>query len=191
MDELKKGNLIVYPTDTIYGIAANIEKDEAIKKVYETKKRLRNKPLSVCVHDIKQIKGLAYVNDNIEDIIDILLPGSYTLLLKKLDTTSNLLTAKTDKIGIRIPDSSITNYLTKEFPITTTSANISEEKTPNNISMIQKQLKDNISLYIDIGTIKHNLPSTIIDLTKNKPLIIRKGQYDKQLLEKIIKMELY
>lgn len=190
LTELEKGNLIVYPTDTIYGIAANIERIDAIKRVYETKKRIKNKPLSICVHDINQIKHFAYLNDEVEYVINMLLPGPYTLLLKKRETVPSILTANSDKIGIRIPDNKITHYLTKKFPITTTSANISNKETPNNIATIKEQLNDDISLYIDIGIINNNLPSTIIDLTKKKPIIIREGQGNKNILNKILQNKL-
>lgn len=187
--DLEKGHLIVYPTDTIYGIGACINDNNAIKEVYQTKQRSYNKPLSICVHDVKQLKQVAIVNENIEKIIDMLLPGPYTLLLKKRSGISNILTANTDIIGIRIPDNKISYELTKDFPITSTSANISNKPTPNNIPDIKKQLGDKISTYIDCG-ITSNQPSTIIDLTQKKPIIKRQNKKDK-LLDNILKIDLY
>ena len=189
IDQLKKGNLVVYPTDTIYGIAADITNDEAIDKVFKVKQRDYDKPLSVCVHDKCQLKSIAHTNSTIDDIIDKLLPGPYTLLLKKQDNVSSLLT-KTDTIGIRIPSNNISYELTKYFPITSTSANITYKQTPDNINDIKNQLKEDISVYIDVGVNKNHDPSTIIDLTGQYPLIVRQGQKTNEL-ENILKMNLY
>lgn len=191
VSDLRKGELIVYPTDTIYGIAANINNENAIKKVYKTKQRSMSKPLSVCVHNIQQIKQLAFVNKSIEKILNTLLPGPYTLILEKKENTSSLLTSEKKSIGIRIPDNEICHYLTKGFPITSTSANISNNKTPNNINEIANQLGDNITTYIDCGEITNNQPSTIIDLTTEYPKILRKGQCQNKILDHILKINLY
>lgn len=187
--DLEKGHLTVYPTDTIYGIGAYINDCCAVREVYRIKRRSYNKPLSVCVHDPKQLKQVAVVNETVERIIDMLLPGPYTLLLKKRNGISDILTADTDIIGVRMPDNKISRELTRDFPITATSANISDRPTPDNIPDIKKQLGDKISTYIDCGTTS-NQPSTIIDLTQKKPVIKRHCMRDK-LPEDILKTDLY
>lgn len=188
-DVLKEGKLVVYPTDTIYGIAANVNDLNAIKKVYEVKQRDYNKPISICLHDVHQLKKLVNVNNKVLSIVNNLLPGPYTLLLKKKDNVSKLLTANTDIVGIRIPDNKVSHILTKNFPITSTSANLSNHSTPNNINEIKKQLKDNITTYIDCGIISDNTPSTIINLTGRYPKVIR-GSLNSDIND-ILKIDLY
>lgn len=190
VEQLQKGKLVVYPTDTIYGIAANINDTKAIKKVYSTKERSPSKPLSVCFHDLDQLKDYVVLNHTLTKIIKKLLPGSYTLLLYKKENINPILTSNSPIVGVRIPKNIVSYKLTEHFPITSTSANISNEKTPDNIYEIQKQLGDKIDCYIDGGLTTNNKASTIIDLTKEKPYIIRKGTYDKKLLNEILKINL-
>jgi len=190
INDLSDGGVIVYPTDTIYGIGVDIHNQNAIMKVYDIKNRTYDKPLSVCVHDINQLKQVAQSNEVIDDMVNKLLPGPYTLLLRKKDSISDKLTANSDKIGVRIPDNRICSYLTKYYPITSTSANISGKTTSDNINDIVNQLGDNINCYIDAG-ILDNGASTIIDLTTEYPSIIRKGVYDEKILNEILEINLY
>lgn len=190
IETLKKGNLLVYPTDTIYGIAANINDTQAIKKVYFTKKRSFDKAISICFHDLAQLEEYTILSDVVKEIIEKTLPGPYTFLLKKKDNINPLLTANSDVVGVRIPNSRVSYDLTTEFPITSTSANISDLTTPDNIIQIKQQLGDNIETYIDMGRLKNNQPSTILDLTGNNPVIVRKGRCDEKLLTEILKINL-
>ena len=121
---LNEGKIIIYPTDTVYGIGANIFDLEAVGKVYSIKKRPMNKPLSVCVSKIADIEKIAYLNEKSEKTISSLFPGPFTVILNKKEHVPSILTAEGRKIGIRIPDNKICMELSKEFPITTTSANL-------------------------------------------------------------------
>lgn len=190
VDILKEGKLVVYPTDTIYGIAADINNFQAIKKVYLAKKRSFDKPISICFHDISQLENYVSLTDEIKGILEKALPGPYTFLLEKKDNISPLLTADTSIVGVRIPGNIVSHELTTDFPITSTSANISDYSTPNNIAEIQKQLGNNIEVYINQGELKNNEPSTIIDLTNEKPIIVRKGICDEKILNNILKINL-
>lgn len=190
VDSLKEGNLVVYPTDTIYGIAADINNLSAIKKVYQTKRRSFDKAVSICFHDINQLERYVFINDGIKQILQNALPGPYTFLLRKKDDINPVLTANTSIVGVRIPGNEVSHALTRDFPITSTSANISDCDTPSDIPQIQKQLGDNIDIYIDQGKLENNQPSTIIDLTKEKPVVVRKGKCDEKLLRDILKINL-
>ena len=171
---LKRGGAVVYPTDTVYGIGANIFNEEATQKVYSIKKRSPLKPISACVSKIQDIHKIAYMDKNIEKLVEKIFPGPFTVILKKKDNVSSILTSGGEKIGIRIPDSKVCMELSKEFPITTTSANISGKKIPESVEGILRQLDDNINLILDAGICKHGIHSTVIDLTAS-PKIVRKG----------------
>ncbi|MCD7782043.1 MAG: threonylcarbamoyl-AMP synthase [Methanosphaera sp.] len=190
IEAMNKKEIIVYPTDTIYGIGAKIYDDDSLEKVYEAKSRPHNKPLSICVHDKSSISDVAITNENINKIIDLLLPGPYTILLNKKDNISDLLTANNSTVAIRIPDNKVCYELTRKFPITSTSANISHMPTYPTIDEIHSQLGDSIDYYIDAGLIRSSRPSTIIDLTSNKPEIIRSGDGNPEVLGKIIDMDI-
>ncbi|PAV07366.1 L-threonylcarbamoyladenylate synthase [Methanosphaera cuniculi] len=188
--QMHDGKIIVYPTDTIYGIGANIFNAQAIRKTFYVKQRSVNKPLSIIVHNRRQIDEIAYTNPKINKILKKLLPGSYTILLNKKPIINDMITAHMTTVGIRIPDNQITYKLTRDFPITTTSANITHKPTPDNIIDIQRQLKDKITTYIDTGVMADNTPSTIIDLTQQYPKIIREAKTDNNI-EKILEIKLY
>ena len=173
---LKNGQVIVYPTDTLYGLGADIFNDEAVKKVFKIKKREKNNPISVAVANIKEIEKIAFVDDRSRCLIKTFLPGKLTIVLKKKNIVSNLVTGGQDKVAIRIPENKIAlDLLTNFGPITATSANIHDKKPPVNISDINIHLKlSDITVYIDDGKLDGK-PSTIIDMTEKPFKIIRKG----------------
>lgn len=175
IDALKEGKAIVYPTDTVYGIGANALDIEAIEKVYRIKKRPLDKPISICVSKISSIKKIAYINKEVEKIIEQILPGPFTIILNKKENIPSILTTGSEKIGIRIPDNKICMELSKEFPITTTSANLSGKDIPESVDDILKQLDDTVDLILDAGICRHGIHSTVIDMTLNPPKIVRKG----------------
>lgn len=175
VDILKEGSAVVYPTDTVYGIGANIFDIEAVKKVYSIKKRFPTKPISACVSKIEDIHKIAYMDKNIEVIVEKILPGPFTIILKKKEIVPSILTAGEEKIGVRIPDNKICMELSEEFPITTTSANISGKEVPESVEGVLKQLDNNVDLILDAGTCKHGIHSTVIDMTVFPPKILRRG----------------
>jgi L-threonylcarbamoyladenylate synthase len=172
---MKRGSIIIYPTDTVYGIGANVFNEEAILKVYNIKKRPLNKPLSICISRIEDIKHVAYLDEDVETIIRKILPGPFTIILKKKDNISSLLTAGSDKIGIRIPDNVVCMGLSKEFPITSTSANLSGYDIPESVDGVLNQLGSSVDIMMDAGICKHGIPSTVIDMTVYPPKVLREG----------------
>jgi L-threonylcarbamoyladenylate synthase len=158
-------------------LGVNIYDENAIKKVFYIKKRSFNKPLSVCLSQISDINRIAYLDKTKRDIINEILPGPFTIILRKKEFISKLLTAGGEKIGIRIPNNRICMELTKLFPITTTSANLSGKKPSRSVNEVVKQLDDSVDLILDTGKSENELPSTVIDLTLNTPKVVREGSY--------------
>lgn len=177
---LKTGNLIVYPTDTLYALGADIFNDDAVKRVFKVKKRPCSNPLSVAVANFDVITKIAYTNDVVKKIVERFLPGPLTIILQKKDPVSNVITSGLDKIAVRIPKNDIALDLLSAFgPLTVTSANIHGEKTPYVIKEIMMQFSTNISVYLDDGRLDAK-PSTIVDLTSEKPTIVRKGSITRE-----------
>jgi L-threonylcarbamoyladenylate synthase len=184
---LKNGEVVVYPTDTLYGLGADIYNKDAVSKVFEIKKRSRNNPLSVAVFDLDELDKIAFVDDRVKQLVNAFLPGKLTLILNKKSSVPNYVTAGLDKIAVRIPDNLITLKLTKDFgPITATSANIHGEETPSIISKINMQFKEKIAVYIDYGKLAGK-PSTIVDVTSDEIQIIREGEISKKDILDLIK----
>jgi L-threonylcarbamoyladenylate synthase len=172
---LNNGQIIVYPTDTLYGLGADIYNDDAVKKIFLIKKRSFDQPLSVAVSNINDIEEIAFVDDKIRCVAERFLPGKLTLVLKKKNVVSDILTAGSTNVAVRIPDNSVALRILSVFgPLICTSANIHGMPTPNKINEIQMQFKDEINIYIDAGELKDK-PSTIIDLSDEKPKVLREG----------------
>lgn len=189
-EAIKNGKVIIYPTDTVYGLGANAFDEDAIKKIFEIKGRDFNKPISIIVRDIEMAKEVASFGRNTEKILEKIFPGPVTVILFKKKVLSEILTGGTEKIGLRIPDCKFTRILMEnlDFPITTTSANISGEGASGNISEILSQFKNKKTkpdLVIDAGALPKSSSSTVIDLTGPEPKILRTGPVTKHELKKI------
>lgn len=173
INELSMGGVVLYPTDTVYGLGANIFDNYAVKRVFDIKKRSPLKPLSISVSNIESVSVVANLSEKQYDILMEWLPGPYTFILNKKKIVPNFIAPKTFNVGVRIPDSKIARMLSCNFPITTTSANLSNCDTLNNPKDIVNQIGEDVDLVIDVGSLDKGNPSTIVDLTKTVPLIIR------------------
>lgn len=189
---LKSGGVLVYPTDTLYGLGANALDANSILKVFKIKKQDRNKPISVIARDIAMAKRIACIDSRAEKILDRIWPGPITIILRKKDVIPYILTANGETVGMRIPSSGFIKDLMKliDFPITATSANISGEKNllnPKDILKTFTGAEYSPDIFIDAGKIKNPEPSTIIDLTANIPRIVRIGVVGKNKMLDIFK----
>jgi len=174
INKLASGGVVLYPTDTVYGLGANIFNKKAVNEVYKIKNRELTKPLSILISNIEAMPIIADLNENQKKCINNYLPGPYTFILKKKNTIPKYITSGKDTVGIRIPDNNIARALAELFPITTTSANLSDEKTLNNPKEILEQLNSSVDLVLDVGSLKSNIPSKIIDLTSSIPKFLKR-----------------
>ena len=175
IESLKKGDIIVYPTDTQFAFGADIFNNDSIKKIFKIKNRFYNNPLPIAVEKYDDIKKYAYENKYVEKICNHFLPGKLTIILYKKNNISDILTSGNAKIAIRIPNNEIALELLRIFgPLTITSANVHGKKPEDRIINIYSQFKENIGCYLDYKILKND-PSTIVDLTYKKPVIIREG----------------
>lgn len=189
---LKRGGVIIYPTDTLYGLGANGLDEEAILKVYKIKKQDRNKPISVIVKDMKMARKIACIDSKVEKILSEIWPGPITIVLRKKDIIPYVLTGDGETIAMRIPKNDFVSALINklDFPITATSANISRENNllnPNEI--IKKFSHSELSpdLFINDGEIKNPAASTIIDLANGVSKILRTGIVGKERIQEFFK----
>ena len=178
---LKNGDIVVYPTDTLYGLGADIFNDDAVRKVFEIKERPTNMPLSVAISNYQELAKIAFTDDKTRRLANSFLPGKLTLILKKKDCISDIVTGGLDKVAVRIPDNEVALELLSRFgPITATSANVHGRETPGIINDIRMQFKDNdVSVYLDIGRLAGQ-PSTLIDMTGKEVKIVREGAIAKR-----------
>jgi L-threonylcarbamoyladenylate synthase len=180
MDEiiavLKSGELVVFPTDTLYGIGADPFNENSVKKVYIAKNRPFDMPLSIAVSNEKMMESVAVLNDNARKMIRRFFPGPLTIMLTKKPSIPDILTSGSNQVGIRIPDHPFAIRLIDRFgPITSTSANLHSHPDPIDANMAQKDLKNHVAVCVDCGRTKYAVPSTIVDISEGTVEVIRKG----------------
>lgn len=188
---LKQGKVIVYPTDTLYGLGVNALDKAAVDKLFRVKKRPHTKPMPVIVKDIAMARRFAYIDLRTEKILNALWPGPITMVLSRKDTLPSIVSGGKNTIGMRIPNSEFTKLLMNnvDFPVTSTSANISGKEPLikiNNIIKTFENEKYQPDLIINAGDLPENKPSTVIDLTASKPKILRVGPVKPEELLKIL-----
>jgi len=170
LDVLRKNGLIVYPTDTLYGLGGQALKPGMLERINEIKQRPNDQPISVCVSDMRMMEDLAFISRRAQILCDAFLPGPLTLLL------NTKVSSIPDPIGIRYPDNDFTLKLVKTTgPLTATSANLNRAPSPNTIEEARKQLGEVVGLYLDYGPC-NSQPSTIVDLSApGEPKLVREG----------------
>ncbi|MEJ5375956.1 MAG: L-threonylcarbamoyladenylate synthase [bacterium] len=177
--ELLKGAVIAYPTDTVYGVGCSILNKAAIERVYELKGKGRNRLLSIICSDLKDISHYAQVSNYAYKTMKRLLPGPYTFILQATRLVPKVMLTKRKTIGIRIPDNPICLALVKELghPIITASVAKTDQELYSDPLEIHERLKGKVELVLDGGTIvaEH---STVVDLTGDVPEIVRLGKGD-------------
>jgi len=178
---VKSGGLAVYPTDTLYGLAADPFNDSAVKKVFLSKNRPFDMPLSVAVSDMRMMESVAVLNDSARKLITRFLPGPLTVLLTKKPSISDLLSSGDNTVGIRIPDHPFAlKFIKRIGPITSTSANQHSRPDPISIEMAKKDLGTAVDMYVDCGKTRYSAPSTIVDVSEGDVEIVRAGVISKE-----------
>lgn len=177
---LNAGKIVIYPTDTIYGMGCDAQNDKAVEKIFRIKKREKTKPLSVIVENIEAVNGITFFSVKTRKILEKFLPGPYTFILPGARNISRALLAGGLNVGVRIPDNLITQKITEKFgrPLVTTSVNISGAESLNDpfqMAEIFSRKREAPDLLLDAGKSKNLEPSMIIDLTKKQPQILRSG----------------
>ena len=187
---IKDGGIVIFPTETVYGIGVNGLNETAIKKLYEVKQRPINKPISLLVNSIEMIEKVAKDITEIEyDLIKKFLPGPLTIVLKKKDIVPDIVTAGFDTVGIRMPENEIAQKLVEYagVPIATPSANISGKPSGTNLKEIMKDFNNKVDYFIDGGVSKIGVASTIVQVINGNPYILRKGKIsEEQIMEQIL-----
>jgi len=184
VDILTKGGIVVYPTDTNYGIGCDILNKRAIERIYQLKQRDKSKPFSFICSELKNISHYAKVSNYAYKTMKRLLPGPYTFILEGSKLVPKIMLTKRKTAGIRVPDHKICLELVKGLgnPIITTSATMPDGSTLNDPSLIHEMFGNRIDLVID-GDMVPGKPSSVISLINDMPEVIRKGMGDVSIFE--------
>lgn len=174
---LEDGGLIIYPTDTVYGLGCSLFDKKAIQRIYFLKGKRKKRTLSFLCPDLKDIARYARVSTPAYKLIRSLTPGPFTFILEATRLVPKILLEKRSTVGIRVPENKICHMLLEEFgkPIISTSLNLPEVPYLNDPDDIERYFGHAVDLFLDSG-FGGLEPSTIIDLTGDEPIIIREGK---------------
>ncbi len=176
---LEGGGIVVYPTDTAYGMGCDLFNKRGIEKIYEIKRRSKNQPFSFICSDLGDISNYAVVTNYAYKIMKRLLPGPYTFILGASRLVPKILLPKRKEVGIRIPDNEICLSLVREFgnPIISTTVKSHDGEILTDPDIIEKELGHYIDIVIDGGVLSSEL-STVMSLVDDIPEVIREGKGD-------------
>lgn len=190
---LLKDGIVVYPTDTLYGLAVNALDEYTVEKLFRLKKRPETKPVPIMVSSIEMAKRLAFIDKASEVILKELWPGPYTFVFWKKGVVPKIVTAGGETVALRIADNQLVQGMINDFggPITATSANISGEEPLTSaeeiVEIFSKQTKKP-DLVLDAGRLPTSHPSAVIDLTAGRPKILRVNPTTKDRLLEVLKV---
>lgn len=190
---IQSGEIVSFPTETVYGLGGNALNENAVKKIFELKQRPSNNPLIVHVSDFSEISTVAEIpspgkaRDRLFKLSSFW-PGPLTIILKKDPSVSNLISANLDTIGIRIPNHPFALALIKsaKCPIVAPSANPSNSLSPTSAAHVHDAFGDKLKMVIDGGNCKYGLESTVVNILEDDVVIYRPGAITKEEIEKCL-----
>lgn len=185
---LKRGGLVAFPTETVYGLGANALDVSAVEKLYAAKNRPAVKPLSVCVADLPSAERVAVFDDRAKLLFKAFMPGPLTIVLPKRETVPGLVTAGLDTVGIRVPANDIAMMLLKlsGVPLALPSANLSGKGSLSDGSEVVKELYGRVDAIIDAGKTSVGTVSTIVSLA-GEAKILRVGAVPPEEILQLVK----
>ncbi|MDF2676233.1 MAG: threonylcarbamoyl-AMP synthase [Bacillota bacterium] len=186
---INDGGLVVFPTETVYGIGADALNDDAVDKIFKAKGRPQDNPLIVHISSMDELNNLvSEIPEKAKKLSEAFWPGPLTLILKKSKIMSDKITAGLDTVAVRYPSNEIALQLIKISgkPIAAPSANTSGKPSPTEASHVIEDLMGKVDMIIDGGSTYIGLESTVIDMTSDIPMILRPGGITKEDVESIL-----
>ena len=183
------GEVVAFPTETVYGLGANALDSEAVEKIFKAKGRPGDNPLIVHISDKSQIEDLvSEITPVAQKLIDAFMPGPITVIMKKADKIPSNVTAGLDTVGIRMPIHKVANeFLTLcKCPVAAPSANLSGSTSPTKASHVYDDMNGYVYAVIDGGDSEFGLESTVVDATGDVPVILRPGAVTEDMIGKVI-----
>lgn len=177
---ITEGGVIVYPTDTVYGLGADVTNPEAVARVRACKGRATNKPILVMVAGMAMFERYAHITPTAAKLAERFLPGPLTMVLEARDESLSAIAGADGSVGFRMPDHQLCRTLCSEVDraVTSTSVNRAGMPQPDNVQAMLRQLGANaseIDLVLDVGILPESYPSTIVDVRGVSPVLVRAG----------------
>jgi len=185
---IRKGGLVAFPTETVYGLGADALNSEAVRQIYVAKNRPLDNPIIVHIADKEDLYGLSdEIPENADKLMD-LWPGPLTLILKASKVVPKETTGGLDTVAVRMPNHKVALTLIREsgVPIAAPSANLSGRPSPTTAEHVRQDLEGRIDMILDAGPVKIGVESTVVDLTSKPPRILRPGGLPYEELRRIL-----
>lgn len=181
---IKNGELVVFPTETVYGLGANAFDPVAVAKIFEAKGRPQDNPLIVHISRVEEVKGIARdVPEVFYTLAERFMPGALTVVLPKSDLIPGIVTAGGDTVAVRMPDHPVARELiSRSFQLAAPSANRSKHVSPTTARHVYDDLCGRVPLILDGGECGVGIESTVLDLTSGSPVILRPGAVTAEML---------
>ena len=186
---LRRGEMVAFPTETVYGLGANALDESASAKIYEAKGRPSDNPLIVHISKEEQLEPLVKeIPEKARLLMEKFWPGPLTLIFKKKDTVPDGTTGGLDTVAIRMPDNAVALAMidAAKVPIAAPSANTSGRPSPTTANHVMDDMNGRISMILDGGAVGIGIESTIVDVTGEIPMILRPGYINKSMLENVV-----
>lgn len=185
---IRNGGLVVFPTETVYGLGANAFDEKAVESIFKAKGRPQDNPLIVHISSLQQVDDVAVdVPDSFYRLAERFMPGPLTVILKKSDKIPYVVTAGGDTVGVRMPDNVYARQLIAEsFPLAAPSANRSKHISPTTAQHVFEDLDGEVELILDDGPCLVGIESTVLDMTSDVPTILRPGAVTADMLLDVV-----
>lgn len=186
---IKRGEIVAFPTETVYGLGANAFDVEACKKIYAAKERPADKPLTLHVATFEMIEQIAEINLTAEKLIEKFLPGPLTIILPKKNIVSDFVTCNSKSVGVRFPNNTVAQDFIKiaGVPVVASSANISGKNPPTTAQEVFENLNGRVEIILDGGKCDVGISSTVLDISTGELKILRQGIISAESIAEILK----
>ena len=185
---IKTGGIVLFPTETVYGLGANAFDSNAVEKIFIAKGRNPKNPINLLISDMKMVEMIATnINELEYKLMEAFFPGPFTIILQKSSNVPSIVTAGKDTVGIRMPNNEIARKLVEHagVPIAAPSANLSGKPSGTNFNDLYNDFKDKVDYMIDGGNSSIGIESTIVQVIDNIPHILRPGSITESQIEAV------
>ncbi len=193
VNSLANGGIVAFPTETVYGLGADIFNENSVKKIFEIKKRDFSKPLAAHLDSVDKVLDVAFeIPDEFFVLAARFLPGPLSIILPKRKEIPSIVSGSSSTIAVRVPDNKIAFELIKRFgkPLAATSANLSGMIPSTTAKEVVEFIGKDVQIILDGGKCKYSQSSTVISLVEKPPVLIREGVIRKEVLENVLKMKI-
>ncbi len=185
---LRAGELVAFPTETVYGLGADALNAQAVLRIFEAKNRPADNPLIVHIWDASQLDALCEPSPTARRLMDAFWPGPLTLLCRKKTTVPNAVTAGLDTVGMRMPSHPVAREMLRRagVPVAAPSANRSSRPSPTTAAHVYEDMQGRIPLILDGGACDYGVESTVLDASGDVPVILRPGAVTREMVRELL-----